>query len=801
MGRISELVVKISANSDGFRQQLREVNAELLRSQSTIQRQTQGFANLGAGLQSFGGALLAGVTLPLAGVATAAVKTFGDIDALKRALATIEPTAAAVEARFAKLAKAAELPGLGLEQAVRADVRLRAIGFSAADSERAILRISNALASAGGTTADLDETIRQFGQLASAASITAENIKPILERVPQAGKILREAFGTASAEELRKLGLTSQDVFETIIKGLEKLPPVSSGIRNELENLGQSSRLALAEIGKAIEPAAQSFVNFASEVVKKVPEIVSAFKLLPEPAQNAALGVAGAAFAGPIAIVAIGTVLTNLSAIAQAYGTIKTALTGVSVAAGLTSGAVLGIGGILTAAAGATFLLNQRTLEAAQSQLQLGDRLRSLTEAERDFAAEIKKSSQEFDAQGEKISLTGIKINLLTGSVTKAADSLAKKNAGLKDGAKAHTEAADAVDRHRKALEAIGPPTEAQIIAEEVQAIRVSRSREAYREKALALLEYYDLLNGLVPVAKAASNALEGVRLEIPVAKPAPPFPDASSQIEAIKRTQAESDSAYEQSKRSLDDFNKKQKTTAQIGVEAMRQIRRATREVSDGIADAIFNGKNFGDTMANIAKSIGQSLTSFVLQKLIEATGLLKGFERVLSGVIKNVAGSTAGSVAGTAAGGAASSATGAAGSAGAGGASGAASLVGAVAGVATAISSIFSNFQQAAMNKTLDIVAKHTLETKNEVANLRADEFRRKDEWFTKLDDLFTFTWLKLDEMITATRNIGTIPQASGAGVNVTVNGGLILGQNGVSQLADLLANEFRLRGLFPR
>jgi tape measure domain-containing protein len=833
MSRISELVVKISANSEGFRQQLREVNAELLRSQSTVARQTQGFANLGAGLQGFGGALIGGVTLPLAAVAAGAVKAFGEIDALKKALFTIEGTAAGTEARFLKLAKAAELPGLGLEQAVRADVRLRAIGISAELSERAILGIGKALAGAGSGAADLDETIRQFGQLASASNLTAENLKPIIERVPQAGKLLREAFGTANAEELRKLGVTSQQVVDLLINGFEKLPPVASGIKNNLENLAQSGRLAFAEIGKAIEPAANTLINFAASVVSKIPEVARAFSQLPQPVQAAALGLAGFAGISGVGIYTIGTLLGSISGIVTGVGTIGSVLQSLAATSiGKAVAAMFSFQGSVTAASIAMGTLNAALAAApyiglAFAVYSLGDAIANLVPAQRNademgrkladsqavLVISLRQAGFAVDDLRRQLKNGEISYDQYQASLRNMAIELGKSKVKAEEKkttvtglAKETLAASEATEQLANGTGLLARVTRESLILKEAQNILLAEQSKRIRQAAEDWLLYREFLSGIVPAVEQAKVSLTdlaaaaGIVLQVPTLTP-PEVVDTSAQIEAIKRTQGEQDSAYEQSKRSLDEYNKKQRGTARIGVEAMRQIRRATREVSDGIADAIFNGKDFGETMGRIAKSIGQNLTSFVLQKLIEATGLLKGFDRILTGVIKNAAGGALSTVGGSAGGAAGSAAGGVAGAAGSAAGAGISGIVGAVAGVATAASSIFGNFQAAATNKTLDIVAKHTLETKNELANLRADEFRRKDELFTKLDDLLRFTWVKLDEITNAVRVGSPAGNGGGSGINVTVNGGLILGQNAVSQLADLLLAEFRLRGVVAR
>jgi uncharacterized cupredoxin-like copper-binding protein/ubiquitin len=94
----------------------------------------------------------------------------------------------------------------------------------------------------------------------------------------------------------------------------------------------------------------------------------------------------------------------------------------------------------------------------------------------------------------------------------------------------------------------------------------------------------------------------------------------------------------------------------------------------------------------------------------------------------------------------------------------------------VVSAVSGVVSNFQFSAMNKSLDLIVKHTLETASDLANLRADSWTREGHLMTKLDDLFQFTWTKLDDLINAVRNISLTGATTGEGGELTGIGPLV-------------------------
>jgi len=86
-----------------------------------------------------------------------------------------------------------------------------------------------------------------------------------------------------------------------------------------------------------------------------------------------------------------------------------------------------------------------------------------------------------------------------------------------------------------------------------------------------------------------------------------------------------------------------------------------------------------------------------------------------------------------------------------GGGGVGGAASAVSggltgwisAISGAVTAISSVIGNFQMAGMNKSLDVIVHHTLQTANDLANLRRDDWDRHAEYAKWKGDILPALW----------------------------------------------------------
>lgn len=345
--RISELIVKIGAQTGDFKNALAQTTRELESSAAKL-------TNIGT---TFG----VGLSAPILGLGAAAVRSFGEIDALKRGLVTVSKSAEEAEKQFADLREVAKLPGLGFKEAVQGAVNLRAVGFSAAESSRILGEFGNALAGVGRGKEDLNEVIRQLGQLSSRGKVTADNLKPIIERVPQAAGIIRKEFGTIDTEALQKMGVDSDRFIKVLLDGLSQLPRATGGIKNEMENLRDTTEIALAQIGQAVAPVATQFIQASSPIISTVGDIASAFQSLPKIVQNGTFALIGiAAAAGPIALAAAGVVrmrsaivdllkLEFAQAIIVQFTAIRTAALGATTAVG---GVQAALGAIAASSAG-----------------------------------------------------------------------------------------------------------------------------------------------------------------------------------------------------------------------------------------------------------------------------------------------------------------------------------------------------------------------------------------------------------------------------------------------------------------
>lgn len=254
----------------------------------------------GRSLMVVGGGLSAALTLPLVAAGKAAIESAVKYDSLKRGLFAVEGSAEAVEKRLVSLREVAKLPGLGFREAIQGSIRLQAVGFSAQQAERYLIAFGNAVAFTGGGKAELERITIQLGQMASKSKILSQDLRPIIEAAPAVGKALKDAFGTVDTKQLQELGLSTEQFMNKMVAELEKLPKMTGGIQNELENFADTVDIAFAKVGKAILPAVSSVLSFAAE---KIEGLVNAFASLPPGVQKTLLILGGVlAIVGPLAI-------------------------------------------------------------------------------------------------------------------------------------------------------------------------------------------------------------------------------------------------------------------------------------------------------------------------------------------------------------------------------------------------------------------------------------------------------------------------------------------------------------------
>jgi len=353
--------VKIRIGADA-----KELQSDLNKAAGVLRKSAREFKQVGASLSQ-------NVSLPLIGIGAAAIKVFGDLEALQKGLIAVMGSSEAAAREFEKLKEVAKLPGLGLEEAVQGSVRLQAAGFSADEARESLLQFGNALATVGKGKVELDFVVLALAQLQNKTTGFGQDLRQLTEQLPQLRTALKSAFGTSDSEAIAKLGVTGKEVVQILTQEFAKLPRVTGGLKNAFENLSDSTKIAFAKLGETINKTlnVEKLLTKLSDVITK---IVDGFSNLSPQAQRVILAFAGIAAAiGPI-LFAIGVMSSGFSSLLPLIG--KFAVGGLS-----------GLSGVALAAGGLTIALGILILKWDDINEVMGEFLGTSKNAKGEFTA------------------------------------------------------------------------------------------------------------------------------------------------------------------------------------------------------------------------------------------------------------------------------------------------------------------------------------------------------------------------------------------------------------------------------
>jgi tape measure domain-containing protein len=265
--------------------------------------------SIGQGATQLGLVLSATLTAPLVAIGAASLNAAVSLDSLKRGLTAIVGSGDEAAKQLARLQEVAKLPGIGFEEAIQGSIRLQAVGFSAAEAEKALVQFANAIALTGGGRAELERVTVQLGQLAAKGKVLSQDLRPIIEAAPAVGKALLQAFGTVNAEDIQALNLSSKEFLDTLTRQLAQLPRAAAGAKNAFENFRDTMFRAGAAIGDALIPPLAKLADIIGPVITKLAE---GFASLPHPLQAAVIAFAALlAAAGPFVFI-VGQLTTGI---------------------------------------------------------------------------------------------------------------------------------------------------------------------------------------------------------------------------------------------------------------------------------------------------------------------------------------------------------------------------------------------------------------------------------------------------------------------------------------------------------
>jgi tape measure domain-containing protein len=287
-------------------------------------------SRFGSKMQSIGSTMTQSLTLPIIGIGTASLKAFADIEKLQNGLTAIMGSSEAAATELEKLRKVAENPGLALPEVVKASSALQSVGMSADQARETITQFGNAVARSPKPDAETFSGVTlALAQMSAVGKVTQEDLNQLKERLPEFADVMKNEFGTATAEGIRSMGLSSEDFIKRTVSALSELERAKGGLGNAFDNLKDNVTASLAELGKTINESLKVEEAF-SVLSNKLNSLVQGFKMLKPEIQGFLVyfGLAVAAI-GP-AIFIIGKLISTYGALAGAAAQVVKALGGIN---------------------------------------------------------------------------------------------------------------------------------------------------------------------------------------------------------------------------------------------------------------------------------------------------------------------------------------------------------------------------------------------------------------------------------------------------------------------------------------
>ena len=684
---LGQLVVDLSLQSAAFQKGM----ADATRAFERFERQGKG---MNQSLSVISGAL--GSIKAAAIGAAAAFASFSTLDkmikaservkALKGSFETLLGSSARASDMLKRVQDAANRLGAPVDSVAEATQKL-SIGLTelgATNSQIAgVVENFIKLGRVGGTSmADINGALVQFGQALASGRLQGDELRSIMERMPQIGQLLAKEMGV-SVNEIRRLGsegkISAEVMANALLKASSdidaafvKLPRTSEQAYNTMVNKAEAAGAAISDaFGMSsvkiagldfIANALEGIKQIANDVARQVEEFGNAWERVPDArkAYTLAMGftaigtaLAAIALSNPFtailagSTIAVTAILANWNSVTNFFENMLPAiLQSVVVAfAGMAKGImeiIRGLGRLVTTAfaemlnpfiEGANLLGKAFKKDFGLTKLSgefklLDGVVKSVDDTIAEAGAKITDYTNKFEAGKKQIDNLAKSQQGLYGSSEKATESQRKLAESIKEGL-------DPASAMARKMEEVAQLQKLGVLTYQEAQAQMAKIREEYEKSAV----------GAGKAAKGAEDLdtrLKNLLLSLdPAAK-------AAADLESMMKTL---DEALAADKLTWDEYaeavNKaKEKIAGKDSIkDSLEEIKDAvngfSRQFVDGIIDAAFEGKlSFDKLLTDMAKSITKFMANKMVQQLIEGLSGGKNGGGIFDSIIKGIGG-----------------------------------------------------------------------------------------------------------------------------------------------------------------
>src|SRR5699024_11078403 len=205
----------ITADTSGFDRAMKDVRKEGAKAANEIRSK---FKNVGETMQNVGARMTAGLTLPIAGAAAAAIKASADFETLKTSMNVLNGSVAEGARNFERLKEFSAGTPFQLGDLAEAQNMLQGFGLSADDAFESLKMIGDIAAVSGGSIQGIGIA---FGQAAAEGQLMTRDIRQLVNQGVPALKLLADSIGVAR-DQIFDLASQGQISFQDLQESFKK---------------------------------------------------------------------------------------------------------------------------------------------------------------------------------------------------------------------------------------------------------------------------------------------------------------------------------------------------------------------------------------------------------------------------------------------------------------------------------------------------------------------------------------------------------------------------------------------------
>lgn len=250
--------------------QLRVFRNEIATTGGVIRGASAAVDELGAAALPLGIAIT-GVGIGMGMLAGGTVRAAIQMDNLRRGMTATMGSARLAADEISRLQETAKLPGIGYQEAISGSMQLQAAGLTAERARQTIQAFGNAIAAAGGTREQMQFTMIALRQIAAMQGKgIGQEVRQLMQHVPQIRQAMKDAFGTSNTEELQKMGIGTEEFFDKVNAALRKIPQMTAGPQNAMENMQDSIWRMNVSLGEGLIPVTTAFANTVGKMAEGI---------------------------------------------------------------------------------------------------------------------------------------------------------------------------------------------------------------------------------------------------------------------------------------------------------------------------------------------------------------------------------------------------------------------------------------------------------------------------------------------------------------------------------------------------